>query len=133
MFLHALEPAEVHAFLGIAKHLIDADGRRDDAELRMLRFAEAETGVGAADVPSCAPSASVAQVVRTRRSRRAVLLELLGLAYADGEYHPHEREVIRAVSALFDVGDAELVKMEDWVQRQIALAAEANRFMSEEV
>jgi hypothetical protein len=93
---------------------------------------EAETRLSATSIPATPPTAGLAATFSSRKARAAVLLELLGLAYADGEYNPRESEVVKASARAFGIAEPELLQMENWVLRQMALAVEAEHFLAEE-
>lgn len=129
MFIHMLTPDERRAFFGLAKQLIAADGKIADEELHALRHIELEAGMSADEVaPTDGADPRVIAALKGKKARAATLLELLGLAYADREYHPKENAMIKSVAAALDVTDNELLQMENWVLRQMALATEAERF-----
>lgn len=58
-----------------------------------------------------------------------MLLELLGLAHADQDYHATEKEFMQQVASACGVSENELRDMESWVVRQLALVSEAVQFM----
>jgi hypothetical protein len=51
-----------------------------------------------------------------------------GLGYANMEYHTQEKAFIHDMAEAFEIGDEELVEIDDWVVRQVALLYEANEF-----
>ena len=61
-----------------------------------------------------------------------MLLELLTLAYADGEPHPAEVELLETVAEGLHISELRLLEMEDWIVRQLVLNAEANAFLNAE-
>jgi uncharacterized tellurite resistance protein B-like protein len=132
MFLFHLTPAERRAFVGLAKHLIVADGREGPAETAMLRLMEVELGTPVAALPALAPSSDVLATFLSRSSRGAVVLELITLAYADGLPHPNEMEMLRVVSVGLGISELRLLEMENWVVQQIPRMAEAQAFLTEE-
>ncbi len=133
MFVYMLTTEQRRAFFGLAKHLIAVDGKIEDRELRALQQIEIEAGLSSSDIEPSEPTEQrVLDVLKGKPARAAALLELLGLAYADSEYHPSESDVIRSLAAGLGVSDAELLQMENWVLRQMALATEAEQFLSEE-
>jgi uncharacterized tellurite resistance protein B-like protein len=63
--------------------------------------------------------------------RASMLLELLGLAYADHDYHASEKQFIKKVAKACEISEHELQDMEFWVVRQHALAHEVTQFMED--
>ena len=93
---------------------------------------ELELGIPVAELPATPPRADVLATFSSRASRVAVLMELLTLAYADGEPHPEEMELINTVAAGLGIPELRLLEMEDWIVRQLSLNAEANAFLNED-
>lgn len=67
----------------------------------------------------------------SNKSRVIALLELIGLGHADSEYCATEEAFITRMSNAFEVPQADLAAMENWVVRQLLLVAEARAFMEE--
>src|SRR5262245_146114 len=132
VLLFHLTSEERSAFVGLAKHLISADAREQPGEAGVLRLMEAELGIPVADVPATPPEPEVLRTFTSRVSRTVVVLELLTLAYSDGEPHPDEMELLKTVAGGLGISELRLLGMEDWVVRQTALNAEANAFLTEE-
>ena len=132
MFLVHLTPIERTAFVGLAKHLVAADGREGPAETEALRLLERELGTPVAGIPAVEPSSEVLATFVTRASKAAVVLELLTLAYADGLPHPDEMEMLKVVASGVGISELRLLEMEDWVVQQMPLSAQANAFLTEE-
>jgi len=133
MFIHTLTESEQRAFFGLAKELIVSDGRIVEAETNAIRQIELETGINSDDIPRAdASNADVIAALRGKKARTATLLELMGIACVDRDYHPLENAMIRSVAEALGVSENELLPMENWVLRQMALAAEADGFFAEE-
>ncbi len=132
MFLFYLTPAERRVFVGLAKHLIAADGSEGPAEIGALQLLEAELGVAVGNISALAPTPELLGTFVSRASKAAVVLELLALAYADGLPHPHEMEMLKDVAVGVGISELRLLEMEDWVVQQMPLIAQANAFLSEE-
>src|SRR5690348_1125219 len=93
---------------------------------------ERELGIPVADLPATPPHVGVLAKFSSRASRVAVLMELLTLAYADGEPHPQEMELLNEVAAGLGIPELRLLEMEDWIVRQLSLNSEANAFLNED-
>jgi uncharacterized tellurite resistance protein B-like protein len=131
MFLVHLTPMERTAFVGLAKHLVAADGREGPAETEALRLLEGELGTPVAGIPAVEPSSEVLATFASTASKAALVLELLTLAYADGLPHPDEMEMLKVVASGVGISELKLLEMEDWVVQQIPLTAKANAFLTE--
>ena len=128
MFLENLIGREKSAFLGLAQKIVHADGLLAPREAQLLTTLEAATG----ETISYGAVEELVSVFQTRQSRVSALLELMGLGLADGEYHPAESALISEISRAFGFTEDELIGMEIWVVRQVALIEEAAGFWTEE-
>lgn len=129
MFLDRLDTKQQGVLLAFATQLIEANGNISEEEtaflnaLRNQMMADvAPLSVAISDLPSLFQSSS---------ARAAFLLELLGVAHADAEYHVTEKDVISRVAASLGILDSTLADMESWVCRQFSLMREAAQFMEE--
>jgi uncharacterized tellurite resistance protein B-like protein len=132
MFLFHLAPAERQAFIGLARYLVAADGREGAAEAAALGSLEVELGVPVTEVEAMAPTPELLSTFASRSSRGAALLELLGLAYADGVPHPDEMELLKTIAAGLQISELRLLEMEHWVVQQLPLNAIAHAFLTED-
>ena len=125
MFLHELSPEQRRAFLVLARHVIDADNRLAIQEVERLDRLYIEAGVPAemAGAPNAVGDLNL--LFGTERSRVAVLLELLLVAYADGALHPSETSALRGVAARLHMDAGTFESALDWGRRHQALVEEA--------
>lgn len=132
MFLYRLSPSQRRTFIGIAKTFIEVDAIVEVVEAEALHRMEAETGISAASVEPLLPTPENLSTFDTPASRAAVMLELLGLAYGDGELHARENAFITEVATTFGISEGKLFEMAKWVVRQVAMTREAQRFLQED-
>lgn len=130
VFLDHLSAAEAGAFLALARLVVLADGSLSDEEAPAL--AALTKALDFPPAPAGDTVAELAALFTNRRAQVSALLELMGLGFVDGQYHPVEREIIGEVAAAFGVGAAELLAMEGWVIRQGVLMREAAGFWAED-
>lgn len=131
MFLHILTDTQQKAFLAIARQFIEADGRLSGEEQNLLELMYAESGQSFdEDLPE-ATVESLLPVFDSRQAQAAVLLELIGVGHADNEFHAAESAQVRKIAASFGVSDASVAEMEDWVNRQLQLAQDVEKFWKE--
>ena len=131
MFLHVLNDTQQKAFLGLAKQFIECDSSLSDEEQNLLELMLAETGLSFdEEIPPSDPE-TLASTFDTKQARSAVLLELIGVGHADNEFHADESPFIRDVASRLGVSHDDVMKMESWVERQLALAQEAEAFWAE--
>ena len=129
MFLENMTGGEKSAFLGLAQELVRADGVLSSKEDELLASLTAMAGHQQAAEGTLEDLAGTFQ---TRKAKVSALLELLGLALVDGEYHTATRAVVAGIAKAFCFGEDELGGMEAWVARQIVLIEEAAAFWSGE-
>ena len=127
MFLENLTRTERSAFLILARKLVHADGILREREEQVLSFLadvsdETETE-GSLD--------DVAAAFATRRAKVSALLELIGIGLIDGDYHSRERVVVAEAARALGFRESELLEMETWVARQVALLDDAAQFWAE--
>ena len=133
MFLHSLGDQEKKAFLVLAKLLANEDGRVDDRELQLIDLFLVETGLTKGDIPTDLAMESAIQKFQTAKSRYSCLIELVGLALSDLDYAEEERAFINKIADHFSIGEQNLLSIENWVRRMLALALEAERFWEKEI
>jgi hypothetical protein len=132
MFLHNLSQAQKEAFLSLARAFMETDTKVTGEEEQMLSLMKREMGL-APDAAGMAGSRSEwLALFDSRPSQAAVLLEIIGLGHADSEFSTAESAFVQEIADAFGIDHAELLAMENWVVRQVALAREAAAFFSEE-
>jgi hypothetical protein len=128
MFLHLLNDSQQRAFLALAKQFVEADAKLSDEEHNLLELMWAETGQ---DFDMELPTddfETLAAAFPGRQAKAAVLLELISAGHADDEFHPEESAFIERLSGAFEISDADLKSMDEWVTRQLELAREVEKF-----
>jgi tellurite resistance protein len=122
MFLSQLTPPQQDAFLQLAAQLVAVDGHFSVEEQVML----SELAISTVDwVPGeVIPIAELIEAFDEPRSQAAALLELIRLAYADGDYGTEERAFIASLAQRMAITGERLARMEAWVVRRLALMAE---------
>ncbi len=129
MFLYRLDEEQREAFMSLAQAFIEADDRLHPEEERVLKLMRREMDLDPSGSGEGASvdlnEESIGSVFDDREAQVTVLLELLGLGYADDDFAPEENQFIRKLSDVFDVTSARLEQMENWVLRQVALVQDA--------
>jgi uncharacterized tellurite resistance protein B-like protein len=131
MFLHLFNEDQQKAFLVLAKRFVESDSTLSDEEHNLVELLYAETGLPFETELPEADNETLLQAFDGRQARAAVLLELIGAGHADREFHPEENAFIKKVAGTFQVSDDRLREMEDWIERQVALARDVEKFWSE--
>lgn len=131
MFLHLLNDSQQRAFLALAKQFVEADQKLSDEEHNLVELLWAETGQ---DFDTELPEGDVESLTSAfdgKQIQAAVLLELITVGHADQEFHPDESAFIERVARALGVDDARLKEMDEWVQRQLQLAQDVEKFWQE--
>lgn len=127
MFVSTLSEPQKRTFITLAREFAHTDRHLSEVEESLLEALAAEAGLSAK-----LPQEEVdLAVFDSRRAKAAVILELIGIGQADSDYGPEENAFVRQLAARFDISDVELLAMENWVLRQIALTREAEKFWSD--
>ncbi|MBU4175130.1 MAG: hypothetical protein KKB90_12485 [Actinobacteria bacterium] len=71
------------------------------------------------------------EALTTGKARAIAIIELLGIAHADGEYGEEERCYIQDLVQELGVPETTVTAMENWVLRYVALTDEAKGFWFE--
>ena len=128
MFLHLLNETQQTALLAIAKQFIEVDRHLADEEQNLLELMYAESGL---DFDTELPQGDVASLLPafdTRQAKAAALLEIIGVGHADQTFHGDESAFVRKMAQGLGIAEDEVRRMESWVERQLQLAQEAERF-----
>ena len=125
MFIDRLTPEERRPFLSVAYRLLAVDGVTED-ELAALSMLTTQAGIGQEWSPdTTTPLDDLLSVIKSPMARRATMMELIGLAYADLTFGPEERAFIKHAADLMALSVTETAQMENWVLQQLNLARQA--------
>lgn len=131
MFLSMLTPDEQTAFIFLAKEFIETDKVVSLKEKEILALMSREALNSSGGKATIASPDEAIKVIRSPKARSITMLEILGIAYADGEYQREERLFIQNLADEFGIAPVTLAAMENWVLRQVALNSEALDFFLE--
>lgn len=129
MFLNQLSDEQKKTFLALANKLMMADGQIDPREETLFMSMRQEMGLWQ---EFRLPQGSVEELAARfpdRKSRGVVMLELLGLVYADDRFQAQEQKLLRGLANLFEISQEEADSMEAWVLRQKEQLKQAFDFM----
>lgn len=92
MFLNQLNKKEKETFMSLSAHMANANKIIADEEKEMIQEYCREMGLVSFDIKDAIPMEDVLGVFQQSdlHIRKVVLFEILGLAYADGEYENSE-------------------------------------------
>lgn len=96
MFLNELNNEEKKAFLSLSVHAANANGVFEDEERAMMEEYCKEMGVSFFDIKDTQPLDIIMDIFQKsgKRVKKIVLLEMLGLLYADGTYDDDEKKLV---------------------------------------
>lgn len=128
MFIQNLDVKQQSALLYLAKQIIDADDKIDSGEAEIFTILMSQVK------PSVAPTSisvtDLGTLFDSNRSKASLLLELIGVAHADGDYHIKERALIESYAEAIDVSLKKLEQLEKWVVKQLSLSLEAQALLA---
>lgn len=129
MFVNNLNAAQQGKMLSLAQLIIAVDGRVVAKEQAMIDFLRSQC-VENVTVESVDFS-KLPSLFDNQQAKVSLLLELIGIAYADEDYHESEKGIVREVSMVLGVSSPLLEDMENWVKKQFIQVKEAQAFMED--
>lgn len=126
MFISNLNIKQQGKLLALAKSVISADGVVKKQEEKFLDVLKAQCLPDV--VPSNSKLTDLADSFTSQQEKVSLVLELIGIAYADSVYHAKEMKIIENIAEVLEVSD-NLPEMEQWVEKQMMLVHEADKLM----
>lgn len=133
MFLKHMSDAEQMAFFELAEKIARADGYVRAEEARMIEAFRSEARpdvrgylVQGLDIEE------VTAAFTSDRAKRAALLDLVALMFADGVAHAKEHALLVEIQQLFGLDDATLERIFQWAQYLQALWLEGEALVGGE-
>ena len=135
MFLNLLNSKEKDNFLKLAVAAIKADGVIEETEMQTL-----STYANEMQIPVCNTDdpVDVDAVVSefslnsTAQVKRIVLVELLALAFADGDYSSEEKGLVQQIASAFNFNDDFIDNVVDLEKSYIAACVSLVDFINKE-
>ena len=118
MFLSQLSEKEKNAFISLSVHASNSNGIFADEEKVMIQEYCKEMGIPFFDANNAISMDEVVDVFKASelQIKKIVLLELISVGYASGDYCDKERAYLRDVAEKIGVDSEKLGQIEDWVQ-----------------
>lgn len=129
MFISKLNLEQQSVLLALAERIAAADGVSHEKEALLMAALKAQSQDGVA--PATVELSELAGVFDSQSAKSALMLELLGIAFADSDYHASEKALVSEVANALSIDSELLSDMESWVSRQVLLMQEANGFMED--
>lgn len=117
MFLSELSADQKRVFIELGHKLALADeilSRREQALLAAMR---GEMGLDPLAPPQNIELKNLELTFDTRKARMVAIVELLQIAYVDGNFDEEERTFLKGLARSFEIDDATFDKLNDWVAR----------------
>lgn len=128
MFVQNLNAKQQSVLLYLAKEVINADNNLHESEQDILSIIMSQ--VESSELLEVIRPEEIASLFDTNMSKASLLLELIGVAYADGDYHNEERALIKKYADTIGISEQQLRNLEDWVSKQLQLTLEVQKLLS---
>ncbi|HDY93524.1 MAG TPA: TerB family tellurite resistance protein [Pseudoalteromonas sp.] len=130
MFIQNLNKAQQEVLLKLASDLMISDGVIDQSEKELINFVKSQCTEGVSELENFNLS-EIRDVFGSKKAKVSMLLELIGLAHADGYYGKEEKVFINEIASVLNINEANLNELENWVRRQLDLVNDSVMFMEE--
>lgn len=110
MFLNELNNEEKKAFLCLSVHAANANGVFEDEERAMMEEYCKEMGIAFFDTKNTQPLEEIMDIFQksSKRVKKIVLLEILGLLYSDETYDDDEKKFVAEYGLKVGVSQEEI-------------------------
>ena len=134
MLLMKLQNGEKFAFLNLAYYMANIDGEIDKEEKDIIQEYCSEMGIDNIDysVDKFNLEDTLSKI-KTLKSQKIVLLELMILVHSDNKYHRFEQNVINKIANYFGISQKKVDTYSEWGKMASALYSQGNIFLQEEV
>jgi uncharacterized tellurite resistance protein B-like protein len=129
MFISKLNLEQQSVLLALAERIAAADGVSHEEEALLMAALKAQSQEGVA--PATVELSELTRIFESQSAKSALMLELLGIAFADSDYHESEKALLNEVADALGVDHDLLSDMESWVSRQVLLMKEVDGLMGE--
>lgn len=119
MFAKMLLDDEKECFIKLLIYLSNVDGKAGHEEIQFVKNIGYEIGVDSAGLWDSVDAATIEDLVSnisSPLSKNIVVMELINIAAADGNYLEKERAGILSIANLMNVPVEKVVEIEKWVQ-----------------
>ena len=119
MFLNSLNPTEKDNFMKLAVAIIKADGVVEESEKQILSAYANEMQIPVCNLDEQCDADNIIKefaMTSTPQTKRIVFLELLALAFADGNYAAEEKVLVQQLADAFEFDRAfieQAINLED--------------------
>lgn len=126
MFLGKLNSDEQETFLSLSVHAAKVNGVVEDEEKDMIKEYCREMGISFFDAEDVQPLEKVMEIYSASemQNRKIVLLEILGLVYADGTYDEKEQDFVRDLAQKLNIDPETVEKQTELITKYLELIKE---------
>lgn len=128
MFVQNLTKEQQGVLIYLAKEVAQADGYADELQVGMVEILKKQSEIGVAEKEIAINELN--SLFDTKLVKYSLLLELLGVALSNDEYHTNEQNLIFQYATALEVSKDELNLLEKWVEKQLALQKEINQLLA---
>lgn len=129
MFIQNLTREQQSVLLYLGKQIIAADGVLTDSEIEFIDSLKSQMSENFTEKEI--EYSDLSRIFNSNASKASLLLELLGVAYADNDFQESEKEMIIEIASYLSISKEKLLEMNDWVITQLELVKKASLFMIE--
>ena len=126
MFLNELNEMEKEAFLSLSVHVANANDIIEESEVAIIGEYIKEMNLGLFDISEALSMEEVIDIVScsSYRHKKIIMLELLGLAYIDGDYDDNEQSVVNDFAKKIALEDADIKNINAAIEKYIIVLKE---------
>lgn len=126
MFLNRLNLTEKGAFVSMAFHAAQANGQVEEEEKIMIGEYCKEMGITLPDDVTVKPMNELMDVYSNSdlQHKKIVVLEIIGMMYADGEYDNDEKGFVKSLAQKLEISTATLDEIELALEKYIEVTRE---------
>ncbi|TAE72574.1 MAG: hypothetical protein EAZ85_09355 [Bacteroidetes bacterium] len=120
MFLNILEKKEKEAYFALAKKLIHADNEVAHQESVLMKAMQQEMQWESENLSYLSENLSIQELCNIfveKRTRVCAIMELIGIAFVDGEFVTAEQDLIYEIGDCMKMDHEEINMYIDWAKR----------------
>ena len=134
MYLMKLENNEKFAFLKLAYYMANIDGELDLEEINVIEEYCAEMGLEDVEIDlNDFDLDKVLKEIKTPKSQKIALLELMILVHSDDKFHKFENKVISDIARFYNIPQHTIDTYSQWGKMASALFLQGELFIEEEI
>ena len=123
MFLNRLSMQEKENFISLAMKAAESNGMVVEEEYSMIEEYCKEMGIAFFDARNVKEVNDIVAFFRNSSlaNKKTVLLEMIGLMYADGDYDEDERQFVKSIATGIGLTNGDVEKYDGFILKYISL------------